>query len=197
MRPDRPASMAAHLLYAASLSLAAVPSAVSCSRMFIRQTLQCWQVKEYIDVAELVGSELVTNAVKATGVTGPDSTWTTVTAAHVIGVQLRIIGTGLYVEVWDNGEGAPVARCPDADTEGGRGLLLIEAMADRWDVYRPAVGGKVVWAEVQLTEPPKPLPLPALPVRVTEEGVLPPVQLGDIASTALLQRVLDGLRRAC
>ncbi|MGW4377655.1 ATP-binding protein [Streptomyces albidoflavus] len=189
--------MAAHLLYAASLSLAAVPSAVSCSRMFIRQTLQCWQVKEYIDVAELVGSELVTNAVKATGVTGPDSTWTTVTAAHVIGVQLRIIGTGLYVEVWDNGEGAPVARCPDADTEGGRGLLLIEAMADRWDVYRPAVGGKVVWAEVQLTEPPKPLPLPALPVRVTEEGVLPPVQLGDIASTALLQRVLDGLRRAC
>ncbi|MGF0163729.1 ATP-binding protein [Streptomyces koyangensis] len=197
MVPDGPALPAAHLLYAASLRLAAVPSAVSCSRMFIRQTLRCWHVTEHIDVAELVGSELVTNAVKATGVAGPESTWTSVTAAHVIGVQSRIIGSGLYVEVWDNGEGAPVARCPDADTEGGRGLLLIEAMADRWDVYRPAVGGKVVWAEVRLAEPPKPLPLPTLPVRVSTEYVPSPGLPADMASTALLQRVLDGLRRAC
>ncbi|SCD47596.1 Anti-sigma regulatory factor (Ser/Thr protein kinase) [Streptomyces sp. BpilaLS-43] len=191
-RTDDAPTMRLH--YATHLRLAAVPSAVSCSRMFIRQTLQRWKVPDYIDdVAELVVSELVTNAVKMTGITDPQPKWTAVKAEHVIGVQLRIIDARLYVEVWDRSTDAPVKKDPDDDAEGGRGLLLIEAMAERWDVYRPQSGGKVVWAEVLLTEPPNPPPLPAVPVRVPGETKPRGGPAKDAATTALMQRVLDGL----
>ncbi|MDX3840054.1 MULTISPECIES: ATP-binding protein [Streptomyces] len=184
-----------HLMYATSLRLAAVPSAVSCSRMFVQQTLQRWKVPSYIDVAELVVSELVTNAVKMTGVTDPQPKWTAIKAEHVIGVQLRIIDARLYVEVWDRSTDTPVKKKPDDDTEGGRGLVLIEALTERWDVYRPEAGGKVVWAEVSLSEPPKPPPHPAMPVRVPGETKPPGGRMEKVATTALMQRVLDGLRQ--
>ncbi|MFJ8400170.1 ATP-binding protein [Streptomyces microflavus] len=182
-----------HLLYATSLRLAAVPSAVSNSRMFIRQTLQHWRVPDYIDVAELVVSELVTNAIEATGITDPQPEWTEITAEHVIGVQLRINDARLYVEVWDGSTDVPIRKHPDDEAEGGRGLLLIEAMTEQWDVYRSEAGGKVVWAELSLAEPPKPPPLPSMPVRTQGRTRPPAAPVGDMASTALLQRVLDGL----
>ena len=38
---------------------------------------------------------------------------------------------------------------PDFDTEGGRGLFLVDALSERWNWYDArAWGGKVVWAEV-------------------------------------------------
>ncbi|MFE7456249.1 ATP-binding protein [Streptomyces sp. NPDC057554] len=182
-----------HLLYATSLRLAAVPSAVSNSRIFIRQTLQHWRVSDYIDVAELVVSELVTNAIEATGITDPQPKWTAVTDEHVIGVQLRIVGARLYVEVWDPSADTPVKKHPDDEAEGGRGLLLIEAMAEHWDVYQSEAGGKVVWAQLSLAEPPEPPPLPSMPVRTPGRTRPPGGPVEDLASTALLQRVLDGL----
>ncbi|WP_234340433.1 ATP-binding protein [Streptomyces sp. SCSIO 75703] len=184
-----------HLYYATNLRLAAVSSAVSCSRMFIRQTLQRWKVPDCIDVAELVVSELVTNAVEATGITEPQPRWTAITAAHVIGVQLRITDARLYIEVWDRSTDAPVRKKPDDDAEGGRGLLLIEAITERWDVYRPNVGGKVVWAEMPLSEPPKPPCVPGLPARVPGETRPRAGRMERVATTALMQRVLDGLRQ--
>ncbi|MCS0604910.1 ATP-binding protein [Streptomyces sp. LP11] len=185
---------APQLYYATSLRLAAVPSAVGCSRMFVRQALRRWKVPDYVDVAELVVSELVTNAVKATGITEPQPRWTAITAEHVVAVQLRITDRRLYVEVWDRSTDAPVRKDPDDDTEGGRGLPLIEAMTEGWDVYRPAVGGKVVWAEMSLDEPPKPPPFPAMPIRVPNEIRPPGGRMERVATTALMQRVLDGLR---
>lgn len=181
------------LLYATNLRLAAVPSAVSNSRIFIRQTLQHWGVTDYIDVAELVVSELVTNAIEATGITDPQPKWTAVTDEHVIGVQLRIVGARLYVEVWDRSTDTPVRKQPDDDAEGGRGLVLIEAMTEQWDVYQSEAGGKVVWAQLSLAEPPKPPPLPSMPVRVPGRTRPPADPVEDMASTALMQRVLDGL----
>ncbi|MFJ7189696.1 ATP-binding protein [Streptomyces bacillaris] len=182
-----------HLLYVTSLRLAAVPSAVGRSRVFIRQTLQHWRLPDYIDVVELVVSELVTNAIEATGTTAPQPKWTAITDEDVIGVQLRIIDARLYVEVWDRSTGAPVRKHPDDDAEGGRGLLLIEAMTEHWDVYQSEVGGKIVWAELSLVEPPKPRPLPSMPVRVPGRTRPPAGLVEDVASTALLQRALDGL----
>ncbi|MFE3720748.1 ATP-binding protein [Streptomyces cyaneofuscatus] len=181
-----------HLLYATSLRLAAVPSAVGKSRVFIRQMLQHWRLPDYIDVVDLVVSELVTNAIEATGITDTQPTCTAVTDEHVVGVQLRIIGARLYVEVWDGSTDTPVRKHPDTNAEGGRGLLLIEAMTEQWDVYQPEVGGKVVWAELSLAEPPKPPPLPSMPVRTPGRTRPPAGPDEDMASTALLQRVLDG-----
>ncbi|MGW5675048.1 ATP-binding protein [Streptomyces sp. NPDC003860] len=52
----------------------------------------------------------------------------------------------LWVEVTDaRGERPPVLRA-DADGESGRGLLLVDALADDWGVLPHRPGGKTVWA---------------------------------------------------
>ncbi|WP_243766182.1 ATP-binding protein [Streptomyces sp. GC420] len=140
-------------LLARSLRLTAVPSAVSVSRMFVGHTLKLWQLEDHTDTAALIMSELVTNAVKASGITDTDPKSWQITAEHVIGIRLRAIEASLYVEVWDRTDVAPVRKNPSLEAEGGRGLLLVEQLAKRWDVYRPHVGGKVVWAELPLGLP--------------------------------------------
>jgi anti-sigma regulatory factor (Ser/Thr protein kinase) len=60
---------------------------------------------------------------------------------------LRCDGYSLRVEVHDSGGGVPRVDAHPRDTdEGGRGLLLVSALADRWGV-RERDFGKVVWAE--------------------------------------------------
>lgn len=119
---------------------------------------------EALDEALLVASELVTNAVRATG---------------LVAVQLRVAGPSLYVEVWDNMPGVPEVKCLEADAEGGRGLHLVEALATRWGVCHPQSGGKVVWAELSL-------PAPALLLS-------PEAASEELADAVLLERVLDAL----
>lgn len=118
-----------------------------------------------LDDVLLVSSELVTNAVRATG---------------SVAVQLRIAGPSLYVEVWDGVPGVPEVRPLDGDAEGGRGLRLVEALATRWGVCRPQAGGKVVWAEL-------PLPADALPLG-------PEASAEELAVAVHLERVLGALR---
>jgi len=137
-------------LLAASLRLVAVPTAVPCSRIFVQHTLTHWHFEEHTDTAALIMSELVTNAVRAGGIIDdrPKSGW--ITSEHVIGIQLRALESSLYVEVWDRTEAVPVRKNPGPEAVGGRGLLLVEALAERWDIFRPVVGGKIVWAELPL-----------------------------------------------
>jgi anti-sigma regulatory factor (Ser/Thr protein kinase) len=181
--------------YIASLRLSAVLTAVSLSREFVRQTLQQWQLKEHIDSAELIVSELVTNAVKMTGIPDPEPKWSDIKGHHLIGVQVRIVDRSLYVEVWDSGTGSPVVPEQSPDAEGGRGLFLVETLSKRWDVYRPRSGGKVVWAELDVAKPPSaPLQADALPQREPgSHGPVAGVEM-DLVDQALMQRVLDGLR---
>jgi anti-sigma regulatory factor (Ser/Thr protein kinase) len=184
-------------LFTTSIRLAAVSSAVPCSRMFVRDILERWQLGDYIEVAELVVSELATNAVKMTGPTSPEPKSWEVEAHHVIGVQLRATGNSLFVEVWDGSPAAPVAKNPDSNTEGGRGLMLIGAMVKQWDVYRPQSGGKVVWAELELGKPAEPPPLhhPPLTVRVPGSTMPPRGEMEKTAHLGLLERMLDGSPR--
>ncbi|WP_406158253.1 ATP-binding protein [Streptomyces canus] len=180
-------------VYTSSLQLAAVPSAASCSRMLVRLTLTRWKLADYIETAELVMSELVTNAVQATGLTDPEPKSWDITAEHVIGVQLRATGTSLVLDVWDRSPGVPVAKSPCDDAEGGRGLLLIGAMAKQWDVFRPHAGGKIVWAELELDRAAKPPPLTTMPVRIPGATKPPKGPVHTMAEEALLQRFLDAL----
>ena len=57
------------------LTLAAVPAAVGCSRQLVRLGLNRWGLARMAGDAELVVSELATNAVQATGVMGTDAKW--------------------------------------------------------------------------------------------------------------------------
>lgn len=172
------------------LTLVALPTAVSCARAFATCTLRRWGAPHATDDALLVVSELVTNAVKAVGPPRRSD----VTADHILGVQLRLDGTSLYVEVWDSGHEALSAGTPTLDDEGGRGLLLVQTLATRWGTYRPAAGGKIVWAELPLPGAPA-LATRGLPLRVPSHIRVPAGKARERVERALTQRVLDGLRR--
>ncbi|WP_405799401.1 ATP-binding protein [Streptomyces sp. NBC_01506] len=177
------------------LTLVALPTAVSCARAFTGCTLRWWGATDVMDDALLVVSELTTNAVKATGPQTPKPTWADVTTQHLIGVQLRLNATHVYVEVWDSGRAAPAAKNPTTDDEGGRGLLLVQTLATRWGTHRPPTGGKIVWAELTLPHPPcLTTDVPPLPHRTPEHLRVPPGRAKQHVETALMHRVLDALR---
>ncbi|MEU7468174.1 ATP-binding protein [Streptomyces sp. NPDC044984] len=97
--------------------------------------------QETPDNAELVLSELVTNALR---VPAPGD--------RQVGVRIsRSMADGLLrLEVSDSGGGCPEVREPGGDETGGRGLLLVSALAHRWGYgTRPAGIGKTVFAELK------------------------------------------------
>lgn len=125
--------------------LAALPSAVPWARRVLRHMLHEWQVESMADPAALLVSELVTNAVEASaGRTGRDQG-----KLPMIGLAIRLTATSLVLEVWDSSPLRPVSQEADIARNRGRGLLLIDAMADSWG-HRAADGGKVVWCELAL-----------------------------------------------
>ncbi|MGW1411572.1 ATP-binding protein [Streptomyces sp. NPDC002403] len=61
----------------------------------------------------------------------------------------------LRIEVTDTrAEQLPVVSTPDRHAEGGRGLLIVEALADRWGIDVGPVPRKTVWAELDLAPRP-------------------------------------------
>ncbi|WP_309147848.1 ATP-binding protein [Streptomyces sp. NTH33] len=93
------------------------------------------------ETATLIAAELTANAVRHGHVPGRD-------------FHLRISEAEgvLRVEVGDTrGERLPAPGTPGPEGESGRGLLLVETLADDWGVApRPGGPGKVVWAQVRL-----------------------------------------------
>jgi anti-sigma regulatory factor (Ser/Thr protein kinase) len=130
------------------LELGSLPSAVPCARLHTRQLLWEWQLTVLSGTAELLVSELVTNAVQITQAdarTAPVRLWLLADRAR------------LLILVWDASPLPPVRVSPDGEAENGRGLLLVEALSTRWDHFGHHSGGKVVWALCDtadtLTEP--------------------------------------------
>ncbi|QIP83955.1 ATP-binding protein [Streptomyces sp. Tu 2975] len=87
------------------------------------------------DVAELLASELVTNALIHTD--------------HGAVVTATVEDSRLHVEVQDFMAGLPVPDIPTAELgTGGRGLVLVERLADAWGVRTAQGVGKVIWFEL-------------------------------------------------
>ncbi len=125
------------------LELGVLPSAVPCARLHARQVLWEWGLKETVENAELVVSELVTNAIRAAART-PE----TKAAVHInLQLEANVRGS-LVVQVWDGRPDPPVRSEVDEGAENGRGLLIVEALCDNWGWYWPDGGeaGKWVWA---------------------------------------------------
>ncbi|MDT0310639.1 ATP-binding protein [Streptomyces sp. DSM 44917] len=154
---------------------------------------------EQVEDAELVVSELVSNAVVATGLPDPDVKLHEIQGEHPIAVQLRVVDSRLYIEVWERSTTAPVKKDANDEAGHGRSLLLVEAVTRRWGVARPPAGGKVVWAELVIGTPPIPRDSPStgpdLQRRVPQATRLPRGEVLEMASVALLERVLEGLGR--
>jgi anti-sigma regulatory factor (Ser/Thr protein kinase) len=105
-------------------------------RRRLTQALQDWGAQDIADVAELLAAELLANAVQHALHTDSGCSRVTLTA--------RQDRWGLRVEVADPDPNPPVMRHAVADDESGRGLALVDALADRWGVTEHA-NGKTVW----------------------------------------------------
>jgi anti-sigma regulatory factor (Ser/Thr protein kinase) len=131
-------------------TLAAVPTAVGAARRYVRSELTKAKLAALVDDAELVASELVTNAITATGLMAPDSTWPELEGLPVIRIRLGFSSTSVLVEVWDHDAELPVQQQAAEYAEGGRGLLIVNQLCTRWSARQVANGGKVVWGELPM-----------------------------------------------
>jgi serine phosphatase RsbU (regulator of sigma subunit)/anti-sigma regulatory factor (Ser/Thr protein kinase) len=117
--------------------LASKLTAAKRARSLIRSPLRRWGLADLIPLAELVVSELVTNAVRY--------------AQGTIGLRLVYEG-GLFIEVLDDSAALPRLRYAEDDDERGRGLQVVSQLAHRWGARRAGTG-KIVWCE--LAVPPR------------------------------------------
>jgi anti-sigma regulatory factor (Ser/Thr protein kinase) len=109
----------------------------SSARRLAENALQAWDLTERTDDVLLVASELVQNVTKHTDDGGE--------------FRLSLQDDAILIEVTDTNPTLPRQHAPEPHVAGGRGLLLITAVARRWG-SRPAAWaghkGKVVWAEL-------------------------------------------------
>jgi anti-sigma regulatory factor (Ser/Thr protein kinase) len=129
----------------ATCMLTARAESVSAGRDFTRATIRDWGLAPLADAAELVVSELVTNALQH-GIPSARAF-----ASDQL-VRLRLLGQAPFVMcmVTDPGSEIPVLREPDPAAESGRGLAVVEACCVRWGWHLLDEGGKVVWALLHL-----------------------------------------------
>jgi anti-sigma regulatory factor (Ser/Thr protein kinase) len=130
-----------------SLALVALPTSPFWARRYTRSFLNsCRGMSEgTAETAELVVSELVTNAVRFSGDPARTLRYSERADAGLIALSLRHFADGLLIEVYDTDSNPPVLYDADADAENGRGLMLIDALAKEWSYFFPPNGGKVVY----------------------------------------------------
>jgi hypothetical protein len=148
--------------YHTDLTLAALPDVPYWARRHIADVLPKWGAGSLVKSAQLVATELLTNALKHSG-TQMELPEAVATAGRALPAQpvlprkgdgvtvgLRLsYGVGrLLIEVRDRSEAPPAATLPDFVSEGGRGLFVVSAFCEQWGWCLVAGGGKVVWGEL-------------------------------------------------
>ncbi|SCK35953.1 ATP-binding protein [Streptomyces sp. WMMB 322] len=127
-----------------TMRFSSTPRGARLARRLTGNRLETWGIPyggTAHDELVLVVDELAANAVQHGRVSGRDFRLT-----------LTALGSTVRVEVTDTrAESMPVTALPSEDREGGRGLLLVAALAARWG-WRPRRDGpgKTVWAEYEL-----------------------------------------------
>ncbi|MCQ4040837.1 SpoIIE family protein phosphatase [Streptantibioticus rubrisoli] len=118
--------------HVASWQLPCDPAVVSEARVLASRCLEGWGLEDLVFTAEVIVSELVTNAIRHAS--GP--------------MQLRLIRQhALICEVADSSSTSPRLRHARTTDEGGRGLFLVAQLSRRWGTrYTP--DGKIIWAEL-------------------------------------------------
>jgi hypothetical protein len=117
--------------------LAALPNASAAARAFVDRTCTLWNVREHVDDALLIATELVENAVLHT------------TSRPLLRLELRT-GTFTISVADDDPRQAVLLERP---SESGLGLRLVAQTAHIWGCSRSWAGGKVVWAVLVPSRP--------------------------------------------
>ncbi|MFE3770901.1 ATP-binding protein [Streptomyces sp. NPDC059122] len=129
-------------------TLALIPASVRVARMSVRTTLTCWGLAGLTEDAELIVSELLSNAVQhATPVLFPGDD----PGRCRLTIERPAPGT---VRIWaaDSSCRRLERRSASPQDEHGRGLAVLDALATAWDVV-PTATGKVVRVELGTTGP--------------------------------------------
>ncbi|MFI8363663.1 ATP-binding protein [Streptomyces sp. NPDC085612] len=117
----------------ASWPLVRDPASAGRARRLVRERLRGWGLAgdaDTVDTAELLVSELVTNALRHSR--GP------------VRLNLRALDGRLMCVVEDTSDAGPVRRTAGPAAEGGRGLELLDLLSESWGSSRTAVG-KATW----------------------------------------------------
>jgi anti-sigma regulatory factor (Ser/Thr protein kinase) len=118
---------------AAATTFPAESASVPTARRFVRATLEEWGLRAAWEAAEMLVSEVVTNAV--------------LHARTEFTVEVLRADDVVRVSVRDRSATVPRQRAYGTDATTGRGLRLVASLAVAWGVDR-YVGGKTVWFEV-------------------------------------------------
>jgi GAF domain-containing protein/anti-sigma regulatory factor (Ser/Thr protein kinase) len=118
------------------LILGAEPDSVPYARRYVAASIRGTAAEPLLADAELVVSELVTNALLHGGAPAT--------------LRVLIDGDVVRIEVGDGSRRAPLRALARADAMTGRGLSLVAALAREWGV-EPRVNGKVVWCEMSVS----------------------------------------------
>lgn len=121
-----------------SLQLSPTPRGARLARLLATEQLRSWGLP--LDPARQVVAELSANAATHGRIPGRD-----------FRLLLYVVAATLRIEVTDTrGDRPPSPQLPGPDAESGRGLLLVDALADRWGVTPGLPPRKTVWAELDL-----------------------------------------------
>jgi len=111
------------------------PDSTPAARAFLSRLLDGWGVAEdVIDDASLLTTELLSNAVRH--------------GSGLITLRVEVAGGEIHVRVHDDAAGLPSVENVDASSTGGRGLFIVECVADEWG-SDPDDAGKTVWFRLQ------------------------------------------------
>ena len=123
--PTRPTELRGY-----RVRLSTVPAAAAQARRLVREAIRAWDIPVDPEVAKLLTSELVTNAIR-----------------HETGETVKLAITcscgQLRVDVHDTSRSLPVLIDAPADAETGRGLMLVASLSTDWGLYRTPAGKAV------------------------------------------------------
>ncbi|QEV49387.1 ATP-binding protein [Streptomyces vinaceus] len=131
-----------------SWPVAREPASVGRARRALAAQLSSWGLHGVTDTTRLLVSELITNALRHAH--GP------------VQVNVRVHGAVLRCEVEDASPASPARRSADTDSESGRGIELVDALAQDWGSERTTTG-KTTWFELAIPDPGHNQAYPALP----------------------------------
>ncbi|MDH6628124.1 anti-sigma regulatory factor (Ser/Thr protein kinase) [Streptomyces sp. LBL] len=128
-----------HHIRTFGVQLSPTPRGARLARLLATEQLRAWGLP--FDPARQLVAELAANAATHSRVPGRD-----------FRVALHLVADTLRIEVTDTcGDRLPRLQDSGSDAESGRGLVLVEGLADRWGVTQGPHPRKTIWAELDLS----------------------------------------------